>query len=233
MKEDQVKEDNQALRFNMGKVPMHLVPPDALLELVKVYQEGAKKYAPRNWERGMDWSKCFDSLMRHALAWQTGQDRDDETGLLHMAHAAWNAIALVAYHLRNIGIDDRHFLTKVDLKVGNAAPMWGDALEEMMKGEKELKETANVSGISEDNSIKEVVVKGMLVKIGSMISFTHPGDWWQILEFHDDKTLGHLLIVTRKDTGRTISIGAGQLRHVMSDEEVMTLRRSPETGGPE
>jgi len=95
------------LRYNAGKARYDLVPPDALEELVKVYTMGAEKYAPRNWELGLSWSACFASLMRHAWAWMRGEDRDAESGQLHMAHVAWNALTLVAFALRGDGTDDR------------------------------------------------------------------------------------------------------------------------------
>lgn len=61
----------------------------------------------RNWEKGMDWSRVYSSLMRHLLAWWNGEDNDPETGLPHVAHIATNAAFLVAYNARNVGKDDR------------------------------------------------------------------------------------------------------------------------------
>lgn len=101
------KADGGGLRYNDGKIPFQYFAPEALLELGKHYQRGNAKYEPRNWERGMDWSICFDSLQRHAWAWLGGEDRDPETGSLHMTAVAWNAIALIVYSIRGIGKDDR------------------------------------------------------------------------------------------------------------------------------
>lgn len=97
-----------ARRDNAGKPRFDLLPPDGLTALAEVYTAGAEKYGDRNWEQGLFWGQgCFASLMRHANAWAAGEDRDPETGKHHMAHVAWNAIALVVFHLRGIGIDDR------------------------------------------------------------------------------------------------------------------------------
>ena len=96
-----------ALRYNSGKPRYDLLPPDALNELAEVFTKGAEKYAPRNWEKGMDWGKCFASLLRHAFKWAKGEDRDEETGCLHMAHVAWNALVLCSYAMRKVGTDDR------------------------------------------------------------------------------------------------------------------------------
>lgn len=97
----------EGLRYDEGKLRFDLLPPDALEELVKVYTRGAQKYAPRNWEKGMAWGRCFGSLMRHAWSWWRGEEIDPETGCHHMAHVAWNAMTLVSYSIRSKGTDDR------------------------------------------------------------------------------------------------------------------------------
>ena len=99
--------ETEGLRYDQGKAPLHLLPPELLTEVAKVLDFGAKKYAPRNWEKGMDWSRVYSSLMRHLLAWWNGEDNDPETGLPHVAHIATNAAFLVAYNARNVGKDDR------------------------------------------------------------------------------------------------------------------------------
>jgi len=98
------------LRFDAGKNRVDLLPPDALMELGKVYAYGATKYASRNWERGMPWSKVIGPLLRHLFKWMMGQKIDEESGQLHSAMIAWNAIALLTYELRGIGHDDRLLL---------------------------------------------------------------------------------------------------------------------------
>lgn len=99
--------DNAALRYDEDKPEVDLVPPEAILALAQHYTRGARKYERRNWEKGMAWSRCYNSLMRHALAWMGGEDRDPETGTHHMIAVAWNAIALFVYSVRGAGVDDR------------------------------------------------------------------------------------------------------------------------------
>lgn len=84
-----------------------LIPPDALWQLALVFGKGAEKYAARNWERGFDWSKSYGALQRHLALWWAGEDTDDETGLSHMAHAAWHCLVLLSFTLRGVGVDDR------------------------------------------------------------------------------------------------------------------------------
>lgn len=81
--------------------------PKALLAVAEVSGFGANKYARYNYLKGYDWSLSFDALQRHLLAFWAGQDQDPESGLLHLAHAAWHCLALISFLSRGIGTDDR------------------------------------------------------------------------------------------------------------------------------
>lgn len=97
----------EGLRYNEGKTRHDLVPVYAQEQYARVLTVGANKYAERNWERGMAWSKTLASLKRHILAFERGDDFDAETGLLHMAHAMCNAAFLVEYYRIYPQGDDR------------------------------------------------------------------------------------------------------------------------------
>ena len=84
-----------------------LVPWDALWAVANVFGFGATKYAERNWERGYNWSASKGALDRHLALFWAGQDTDEESGLLHLAHVAWHALVLLAFQLRSAGMDDR------------------------------------------------------------------------------------------------------------------------------
>ena len=53
---------------------------------------GAAKYAERNWEKGMPFSRCVASLKRHLMKYQQGK-RDED----HLAAIMFNAMALIHY----------------------------------------------------------------------------------------------------------------------------------------
>lgn len=106
------QKDEPAHNYDSGKLRYDLLPPDGLEELAKVYTDGPIKYAERNWEKGMSWSRAFGSLLRHAWAWMSGEDIDPESGHHHMAHAAFRCLQLVAYSKRGVGEDDRPRLTE-------------------------------------------------------------------------------------------------------------------------
>lgn len=88
----------KGLRFNEGKLKYDLIHPIAEKGLVEVLTKGSIKYAPRNWEKGMEWSKIISSLKRHLAAIENGEDYDEETNLLHADHLQCNAHFLSAYY---------------------------------------------------------------------------------------------------------------------------------------
>lgn len=95
------------LRYDDGKTPYDLIPPELLEGVGQVLGYGARKYSKRNWELGMDWSRVFASLMRHAWKFWRGEKVDEETGLPHTWHMATNVAFLMAYEARGKGKDDR------------------------------------------------------------------------------------------------------------------------------
>ena len=78
-----------------GKGRMDLLPARALIEVAKIFEVGAKKYAARNWEKGIPLSRYMDSGLRHAMKWLRG-DRDEP----HLAMACWNFLCLQDTQLR-------------------------------------------------------------------------------------------------------------------------------------
>jgi hypothetical protein len=106
-------ENDEILRLAHGrkddtdKAPHHLIAPEMPDALAQVLAFGAQKYAPRNWEKGMAWSRPFSALMRHMWAWWRGEQADPETGMSHLWHASCCLMFLVAYEARKSGEDDR------------------------------------------------------------------------------------------------------------------------------
>jgi hypothetical protein len=83
------------------------IDPLALEELGRVASIGTKKDAPFNYVKGYSWMLSVNALFRHLLAFLRGEDRDPETGCLHVTHAAWHGLALTTFILRKVGTDDR------------------------------------------------------------------------------------------------------------------------------
>lgn len=63
----------------------HLLPSVALFLVAVIFEWGAKKYAPRNWEQGIPISVFIDSGLRHVFKYLAGM-RDEP----HLSQACWN-----------------------------------------------------------------------------------------------------------------------------------------------
>ena len=101
------KKSEVAVKHDQDKIQMELIPPELLIEVGKVLTFGATKYAPRNWEKGMDWSRAYGALLRHMMAFWGGENKDPESGLDHLSHAACCLTFLIAYNARGTGNDNR------------------------------------------------------------------------------------------------------------------------------
>lgn len=73
-----------------GKGRYDLLSPLALARLAKHFENGAKKYGDRNWERGQPQSRYLDSALRHLFRYLEGL-RDED----HLSAAAWNVLAMI------------------------------------------------------------------------------------------------------------------------------------------
>ena len=75
--------------------------PRACMAVAEVSAVGAKKYAWKSWQHVPNALERYsDALGRHLLYEAAGQELDQDTGLLHKAHAAWNALAVLEMVLR-------------------------------------------------------------------------------------------------------------------------------------
>lgn len=102
-----VNGQDRGLRYDSGKLRYDLVNAHAHAGMVDILTFGATKYAERNWEKGMRWSKVIASLERHLAAIKAGEDYDKESGKLHAYHVACNAHFLSAYYTIYPQGDDR------------------------------------------------------------------------------------------------------------------------------
>ena len=76
-------------KFDTDKDRWELLPWEAVRQIVRVLTYGAKKYDDNNWQLvpNMD-NRYFAALLRHLVAWRSGEQIDAESGLPHLAHAA-------------------------------------------------------------------------------------------------------------------------------------------------
>lgn len=147
--------EDKGLRHNKGKIRYDLLEPFAITELAKVFTKGAEKYADRNWEKGMKWSKMRASLGRHLAAYDNSEDYDfdpmceackagncvNHTGLYHIAQVAWNALGILSYYKLFPQGDDRPHRNfnrpKIGLDIDNVicdwTKGWGDYFQCKMR----------------------------------------------------------------------------------------------------
>ena len=84
-----------------GKGRCDLLPMCALLRLARHYEQGAKKYADRNWEKGIPVSVMMDSAIRHILKYMDGWTDED-----HLCAAAWNILGAMWMEEKQPGMMD-------------------------------------------------------------------------------------------------------------------------------
>jgi hypothetical protein len=97
----------EGVKHDQEKIRTELLPPEALEAIATILTFGAKKYAARNWELGMSWSRPYGACLRHLFAWWRGEKSDPETGYSHLWHAGCCIIFLISYEEWKRGTDDR------------------------------------------------------------------------------------------------------------------------------
>jgi len=101
-----------AMKFDDNKLPVNLLSTEALNQTAAVLKFGADKYHAHNWRDGFAWSRPLAAAMRHIMAYNDGEDKDPESGLSHLAHAACCIMFLLEFEKTHPELDDRY---KVDV----------------------------------------------------------------------------------------------------------------------
>lgn len=91
---------SSGVKYDHGKPLMYLIPPNMEMQLAAVLSFGAVKYGPGNWRELDDLkNRYLSAAMRHINAIRRGEDYDEETGLLHAAHAVACLMFLGEHHI--------------------------------------------------------------------------------------------------------------------------------------
>ena len=84
-----------------GKLRWELLPLSLVRHIVAVYSFGATKYAPNTWQELPDgYDRYKAALFRHIDSYESGELVDPESRLHPLAHAAWNALAMLYFALK-------------------------------------------------------------------------------------------------------------------------------------
>lgn len=98
------------IRHDQGKARISTLPGRAIELVMQVGEFGAKKYGDHNYRGGMPITKFLDAAYRHAFVefLFKGNDIDPESGLPHLAHAAWNLLAAAEQMMVKSELDNRY-----------------------------------------------------------------------------------------------------------------------------
>lgn len=90
-------------KYDTGKPDYTLLPWDAVEEIVKVLDFGARKYARDNWKHveGAE-TRYLAAALRHITAHARGEKDDPETGVSHLAHAGCCILFLLSLEKKNV-----------------------------------------------------------------------------------------------------------------------------------
>jgi hypothetical protein len=75
-------------KYNKGKPILSLVPRALKEGVAKALEFGADKYGRDNYKTGFPYTILADAVERHMTKAVDGEDYDEESGLLHLEHAA-------------------------------------------------------------------------------------------------------------------------------------------------
>lgn len=133
-----VSQINKGKKYDTGKNRMGLMCENfsrALWEVAKVSTFGSQKYGDNTWQKLSNPKKRYmDALCRHLFQHLQGEKVDSESGLLHLQHMCWNALALLEFELKddNMTCVLKQSLDKVqeDMKVGGILKALKESEEE-------------------------------------------------------------------------------------------------------
>ena len=90
--------------FKDHKLRWDLLPLEDVEELVRVYTAGSHKYGDNTWQNlDNGYERYKAALLRHLMEYERGNRIDEETGCMHLAQVAWNAIAILHLDRNNKG----------------------------------------------------------------------------------------------------------------------------------
>lgn len=87
----------KGLKYDDNKPRWDLLPLRTVEDIVRVMTYGARKYAPNNWKKVKPKERYLAATLRHLTAWQSGERKDRESKLSHLAHALCSIMFL--HHL--------------------------------------------------------------------------------------------------------------------------------------
>lgn len=103
-----MKDTNPKSVFGIAKPSPGLVPPSAVLNLALAFRDGARKYGAYNWRKDpVSATTYIDAAYRHLMCWSDGEERAQDSGVHHLAHAMACMAILIDAQAQGTLVDDR------------------------------------------------------------------------------------------------------------------------------
>lgn len=102
-----------------GKVPMEYLVYSVLADDAQCHKNGADKYGVRNWRLDRILASTYEgAMLRHFLAWASGEDKDPDSGLPHLIHLRACCAVVLDAEVHGTLIDDRDRVESKDKTEG-------------------------------------------------------------------------------------------------------------------
>lgn len=98
----------EGIKHDSEKTRMDLLSTTWIKGVSDVLTFGAKKYNAHNWRKGIVQSRLIGAALRHIFAFNSGENNDPETGLLHLYHASCCLMFASELHFTRPDLDDRY-----------------------------------------------------------------------------------------------------------------------------
>lgn len=107
------------MKFDGKKVPVADFLLDfapEIMEVAKVWKFGADKYAKSNWKKVENGKERYmNALFRHLLQSEI-EPTDSESGMLHLVHAVFNALATLHFEMEERKTNERKRTTTKNIR---------------------------------------------------------------------------------------------------------------------
>lgn len=94
-------------KFDQGKPEFSDLPQKALIDVVKAFNYGQKKYGKFNYSGKIEMLRYYDATQRHLHAWMLSEDIDS-SGNSHLSHAIASLLMLLEGINNKTVIDNRN-----------------------------------------------------------------------------------------------------------------------------
>lgn len=109
---EELPQPAQSSRLNAGKIQSRELNPEFIMAMAEVLTKSRSKYAAFNWTLLTKLSTPYESLFRHLMAFQSGEDYDPDDGCHHMVKVAINAMFIHYHNVNNKEESDDRFFKK-------------------------------------------------------------------------------------------------------------------------